>query len=72
MDFPNYEIFTDIDLAHSDFILKLVNVIDAIALFKRSKIKKKVIVSNGLIEILQRKLHLGIQMLNDLKSQIYI
>ena len=31
LDFPNYETFTDIDLAYSDFIQKLTDVIDNIA-----------------------------------------
>ena len=31
LDFPNYETFTDIDLAYSDFIEKLTKLIDTIA-----------------------------------------
>ena len=31
LDFPNYELFTDIDLAYFDFIQKLINVLDKIA-----------------------------------------
>ena len=39
IDFPNYETFTDIDLAYSDFIGKLTKVIDTIAPLRKSKIK---------------------------------
>ena len=41
LDFPNYETFTDLDMAYSDFIDKLTKVIDCIAPLKKSKIKNK-------------------------------
>ena len=39
LDFPNYETFTDIDLAYSDFIQKLTNLLDNIAPLKKSRVK---------------------------------
>ena len=39
IDFPNYEDFIDVDVAYSDFIFKLTNVIDKMAPMKQAKIK---------------------------------
>ena len=39
IDFPNYEHFSDIDAAYSDFIFKLTGVIDRMAPMRQSKIK---------------------------------
>ena len=39
LDFPNYELFTDIDLAYFDFIQKLTSVLDKIAPLKKCKVK---------------------------------
>ena len=39
LNFPNYEEFTDIDLAYRDFTEKLTKVIDTIAPLKKSRIK---------------------------------
>ena len=39
IDFPNYETFTDIDLAYSDFIQKLTNLLDNLAPLKKSRVK---------------------------------
>lgn len=38
-NFPNYNEFTDIDLAYSDFLTKLMSVIDTIAPTKEARIK---------------------------------
>ena len=39
LDFPNYENYDDIEIAYSDFVQKVTNVIDDIAPKKHSKIK---------------------------------
>ena len=39
LDFPNYETFTDIDLAYSDFIQKMTNLLDNLAPLKESRVK---------------------------------
>ena len=39
LDFPNYETFTDIDAAYSDFIDRITKVIDNIAPLKKSRTK---------------------------------
>ena len=39
IQFPNYDNFSDIDIAYSDFIFKLTEVIDKMAPMKQSKIK---------------------------------
>ena len=39
LDFPDYELFTDIDLAYFDFIEKITSVLDKIAPLKKTRIK---------------------------------
>ena len=39
LDFPNYENYDDIEIAYSDFVQKVTDVIDSIASNKQSKIK---------------------------------
>ena len=39
LDFPNYEIFSDVDIAYFDFIQRLTSVLDEIAPLKKSRTK---------------------------------
>ena len=41
MTFPNYELFTDVNAAYSDFINKLMSVINEIAPFKEVRVKNR-------------------------------
>ena len=39
--FPNYELFKDVNAAYSDFIDKLISVINQIAPFKEVRVKNR-------------------------------
>ena len=41
MRFPNYELFTDVNAAYSDFISKLMSVINQIAPIKDIRVKNR-------------------------------
>ena len=41
MRFPNYELFTDVNAAYSDFINKLMSVINQIAPLKEIRVKNR-------------------------------
>ena len=41
MIFPNYELFTDVNAAYSDFINKLMSVINEIAPFQEVRVKNR-------------------------------
>ena len=41
MKFPNYELYTDVNVAYSDFIDKLMSVINQIAPLKEVRVKSR-------------------------------